>query len=90
MPVTVQNFLEICKETTGLTYKNCVVHRIVQGKYMESGDITHGTGRGGTSIYGKSFQEENHVLKHSKAGNSYSHLMMKFSIPSFQYNTVGN
>nr|CAH7731892.1 unnamed protein product [Callosobruchus chinensis] len=68
VPVTVQNFLEICKGTSNLTYKNCPVHSIIRGKYLETGDITLGTGRGGTSVYGDSFQEENHVLKHSKAG----------------------
>ncbi|XP_050498777.1 uncharacterized protein LOC126879634 isoform X2 [Diabrotica virgifera virgifera] len=67
VPVTVQNFMEIC-EGKKLTYKNCLVHRIVRGQYMESGDITLCTGRGGTSIYGKTFSEENHLLKHSKAG----------------------
>ncbi|CAG9829851.1 unnamed protein product [Diabrotica balteata] len=67
VPVTVQNFMEIC-EGQKLTYKDCLVHRIVRGQYMESGDITLGTGRGGTSIYGKTFSEENHLLKHSKAG----------------------
>lgn len=68
VPVTVQNFLSICKEEGGLTYKNCVIHRIIKNRYLETGDITHNTGRGGFSIYGKDFHEENHVLKHTKAG----------------------
>nr|CAI5818984.1 unnamed protein product [Callosobruchus analis] len=68
VPVTVQNFLEICKGASNLTYKNCLVHSIIRGKYLETGDITLGTGRGGISVYGDSFQEENHVLKHTKAG----------------------
>lgn len=67
-PVSVQNFLSLCKGEDGLSYKNCVIHRIVKNRYLETGDITHGTGRGGFSIYGKSFPEENHVLKHTKAG----------------------
>lgn len=69
VPVTVQNFLEICRGEGELTYKNSPVHRIILGEYMEMGDITHGTGRGGFSIYGQSFPEENHRLKHTKPGN---------------------
>ncbi|XP_057664053.1 peptidyl-prolyl cis-trans isomerase F, mitochondrial-like [Diorhabda carinulata] len=67
VPVTVQNFMELCRGEK-LSYKNCLVHRIVRGQFLETGDITLGTGRGGTSIYGKTFREENHVLKHTKAG----------------------
>ncbi|KAJ8935885.1 hypothetical protein NQ314_012601 [Rhamnusium bicolor] len=67
VPVTVQNFLEICKGEN-LTYKNCLVHRIVKGQYLETGDITKGNGRGGFSIYGKTFQEENHMLRHTRTG----------------------
>lgn len=67
VPVTVQNFLEICNGDN-LTYKNCLVHRIVKGKFLETGDITKGTGRGGFSIYGENFHEENHMLKHTRAG----------------------
>ncbi|XP_076275369.1 uncharacterized protein LOC143206634 [Rhynchophorus ferrugineus] len=67
VPVTVQNFLELCKGED-LTYKNNLVHRIIRGQYMEMGDITQCNGRGGFSVYGKSFAEENHKLKHTKAG----------------------
>ncbi|KAL1500893.1 hypothetical protein ABEB36_006313 [Hypothenemus hampei] len=67
VPVTVQNFLELCKGDH-LSYRNNLVHRIVLGEYMEMGDITHCNGRGGFSIYGKSFAEESHKLRHTKAG----------------------
>lgn len=67
-PVTVQNFLSLCKGEEGLTYKGCPIHRIIRGQFLEAGDITQGNGRGGFSIYGKTFQEERLVLKHSKAG----------------------
>lgn len=70
-PVTVQNFLELCRGEEGLTYKNCSIHRIVKNQYLETGDITQGNGRGGFSIYGETFKEENHVLKHSKAGTKH-------------------
>jgi hypothetical protein len=70
VPVTVQNFLSICcgDNKKKLTYKKCPVHRIVPGRFLETGDITKGTGKGGTSIYGKHFAEEGHKLKHAKAG----------------------
>lgn len=70
VPVTVQNFYEICsaRNKFGYTYKHCKVHQIKKGYYLETGDITHGTGRGGSSIYGKNFTEENHILKHTKPG----------------------
>lgn len=67
VPVTVQNFLEICTRED-LTYKNCLVHRIVKGQFLESGDITNGNGKGGFSIYGETFHEENHMLKHTRSG----------------------
>lgn len=68
VPVTCQNFFELCKGEGELTYKGCVLHRIVKGKFIESGDVTHNNGRGGVSIYGKTFPEEKHILKHTKAG----------------------
>lgn len=68
VPVTVQNFLSICCNENKLTYKNCPVHRAIPGQFIETGDITKGNGKGGTSIYGDTFAEENHKLKHTKAG----------------------
>lgn len=67
-PVTVQNFLAICNGEQNLSYKNCEIHNIVRGQYIETGDITKGNGKGGVSIYGKTFDEENFTLKHKKAG----------------------
>lgn len=68
VPITVKNFTSICQPYGNLTYKNCPVHRIVKGRFLETGDITLGTGMGGCSFFGKEFDEENHVLKHTKAG----------------------
>jgi peptidylprolyl isomerase len=34
----------------------------------QGGDITHGSGRGGESIYGQRFADENFVVKHTKPG----------------------
>ncbi|XP_044756947.1 uncharacterized protein LOC123315348 [Coccinella septempunctata] len=68
VPVTVQNFMELLSGRFELGYKGCPVHRIVKDRYLETGDITKGNGTGGFSIYGESFDEENHSLKHTKAG----------------------
>ncbi|KAK4882397.1 hypothetical protein RN001_005716 [Aquatica leii] len=70
VPVTVQNFMSICCDQDGLSYKNCQVHRVFPGLYIEAGDITKGNGKGGASIYGETFVEENHMLKHSRMGKN--------------------
>lgn len=68
-PVTVQNFFSICKGEGGITYEKCQIHNIVRGQCIETGDIVLGNGKGGTSIYGDAFDEENYILKHTKMGN---------------------
>ncbi|XP_044757091.1 peptidyl-prolyl cis-trans isomerase CYP21-2-like [Coccinella septempunctata] len=68
VPVTACNFFHLCRGDYGKSYKNCPVHRIAKNKYLETGDITNGTGTGGSSIYGESFDEEKHTLKHTRAG----------------------
>lgn len=67
-PVTVQNFMSICKGDCGLTYERCQIHNIVRGQCIETGDITLGNGKGGASIYGQSFYEESHILQHTRMG----------------------
>lgn len=72
VPVTVQNFLTLCRGEEGLCYKNCPIHKIVPGKYVELGDITKGCGKGGASIFGENFAEENFALEHTKPGKNKS------------------
>ncbi|CAL1262293.1 unnamed protein product [Larinioides sclopetarius] len=64
-PKTCKNFAELAK--LGY-YNNVVFHRIISDFMIQGGDPT-GTGRGGSSIFGKAFEDEIHPdLKHTGAG----------------------
>ena len=53
-PKTVANFIGLSKEGK---YDNVIFHRVINGFMIQGGDPT-GTGMGGESIYGKSFEDE--------------------------------
>jgi len=64
-PKTCENFLELSKSGY---YDNVVFHRIIRDFMVQGGDPT-GTGRGGTSVYGGTFEDEiTPTLKHTGAG----------------------
>lgn len=44
------------------------MHRIIPQFMCQGGDITHGSGRGGESIYGTRFEDENFIYKHDTPG----------------------
>jgi peptidyl-prolyl cis-trans isomerase-like 1 len=50
-PRTCMNFAELCRRGY---YDGTIFHRVIRDFMIQGGDPT-GTGRGGASIYGKSF-----------------------------------
>lgn len=73
-PRTAENFRQLClglarkskKAQKVLGYKGCKIHRIVPDFCIQAGDFDFGNGKGGESIYGEHFDDENFERKHDK------------------------
>lgn len=68
-PKTCENFQTFCRgRQHERTYYQTPFHKIIPNFAAIGGDVTRGDGRGGISIYGPIFEDENFIAKHKMEG----------------------